>query len=269
VAAVREICDRHNLWLIEDNCDALGSTYQGRYTGTWGDMGTSSFYPPHHITTGEGGAVYTNDNRLWRILLSMRDWGRDCWCESGRDNTCGQRFSKQFGQLPFGYDHKYVYSHLGYNLKPTDMQGAVGCAQLEKLLGFKALRKRNFDILYRSLKDCETFIQLPMPTPQSDPNWFGFLITVKNNAPFGRNEIVRHLEEKNIQTRNLFAGNLTYHPCFSHLKHGKDYRIIGELENTNRVMQRSFWIGLYPGLGKPEMEFMGSVISEFIHDGRH
>ena len=264
IQKVLEVCRKYDLWLIEDNCDALGSTYQDKFTGTWGDVGTSSFYPPHHITTGEGGAVYANDKQLIKILLSMRDWGRDCWCESGQDNTCGRRFSQQFGRLPFGYDHKYVYSQLGYNLKPTEMQAAVGCAQLGKLFAFKDARKANFDVLHKALKDCEATLQLPAKTPGSDPNWFGFLITVNEDAPFGRNDLVAWLESRNVQTRNLFAGDLTRHPCFSHLREGTDYRIVGQLAHTLRVMRQSFWIGLFPGLGEPEMKYMAVAIREFI-----
>lgn len=261
VRAVREFCDKHGLWLIEDNCDALGSRYEGKFTGTWGDIGTSSFYPPHHMTTGEGGAVYTNDPLLRRIMLSLRDWGRDCWCGSGHDNTCGCRFTGTFGTLPPGYDHKYVYSHFGYNLKATDMQAAVGCAQLEKLPQFIAARKENFRILHDGLKDCKNLI-LPEQYPESDPSWFGFLITRTPSAPFSRNDMTRRLEERRIQTRNLFAGNLTRHPCFEMLREGTDYRIAAPLTVTDRIMNDSFWIGLYPGMTRSMLDFMIRTIRE-------
>lgn len=264
IQAVKSFCDRHNLWLIEDNCDALGSTYQGRLTGTWGDIGTSSFYPPHHMTMGEGGAVYTEDKLLKKIILSMRDWGRDCWCESGVDNTCGCRFSKQYGTLPFGYDHKYVYNHFGYNLKPTDMQAAIGCAQLDKLEGFTARRRENYQRLRTGLANLDRFFHLPEPTPNSEPSWFGFLLTLKDEVSFTRNEIVEHLESANIQTRNLFAGNITRHPCFELLVLNKDYRIIGELTVTDKIMTDSFWIGVYPGMGTEAVEYMIETIRDFV-----
>ena len=267
IHAVKDFCNTHNLWLIEDNCDALGSTYDEQYTGTFGDIGTSSFYPPHHMTMGEGGAVYTDNKLLKKILLSMRDWGRDCWCDSGVDNTCGCRFSKQHGTLPFGYDHKYVYSHFGYNLKPTDMQAAIGCAQLEKLPGFIERRKENFQFLYNNLKDMQKLFILPKATPKSDPSWFGFLLTLRDGVTFKRNDIVTFLEEKNIQTRNLFAGNLTRHPCFSPLKEGKDYRIAGELKNTDKIMHDSFWLGLYPGMTEGMIKYMSDQIKAFAGFG--
>lgn len=253
IKAVKNFCDKNDLWLIEDNCDALGSKYcmDGKwgYTGTFGDIATSSFYPPHHMTMGEGGAVYTNDPELHRIVNSMRDWGRDCWCPSGHDNTCGCRFTQQFGELPLGYDHKYVYSHFGYNLKVTDMQAAIGCAQLEKLPGFIEARQRNWQYLKDNLKDMDKYLILPEPTENSSPSWFGFMMTVKENAPFSRDQLVRHLEENKIQTRMLFAGNLTKHPCFDEMrKAGKGYRIIGELINTDLIMNNSFWVGVYPGM---------------------
>ncbi len=262
IKAVKAFCEKHCLWLIEDNCDALGSKYDGRFTGTWGDIGTSSFYPPHHMTMGEGGAVYTNDPLLKKILLSLRDWGRDCWCDSGVDNTCGCRFSKQFGQLPPGYDHKYVYSHFGYNLKATDLQAAIGCAQLEKLPSFTEKRKENFRVLYDGLKDLPQ-LRLFSRYPESDPSWFGFLITLTDRAGFTRNELTGHLESKKIQTRNLFAGNLTKHPCFESLKEGVDYRIAGELVNTDKIMNDAFWIGLYPGMGKEKLDYMIQIIRAF------
>lgn len=253
IKAIKKFCDKNDLWLIEDNCDALGSKYcmDGKwgYTGTFGDIATSSFYPPHHMTMGEGGAVYTNDPELHRIVNSMRDWGRDCWCPSGHDNTCGCRFTQQFGELPLGYDHKYVYSHFGYNLKVTDMQAAIGCAQLEKLPGFIEARQRNWQYLKDNLKDMDKYLVLPEPTENSSPSWFGFMMTVKENAPFTRDQLVRHLEENKIQTRMLFAGNLTKHPCFDEMrKVGKGYRIIGELINTDLIMNNSFWVGVYPGM---------------------
>ena len=262
IKAVKAFCEKHGLWLVEDNCDALGSTYAGKFTGTWGDIGTSSFYPPHHMTMGEGGAVYTNDPLLKKIALSMRDWGRDCWCESGVDNTCGCRFTKQFGKLPLGYDHKYVYSHFGYNLKATDMQAAIGCAQLEKFPGFVEKRKENFKRLYEGLEGVPQ-LQLFEKLPESDPSWFGFLMTVKPDAKFSRNDLAKHLESKKIQTRNLFAGNILKHPCFESLQEGVDYRVAGALEVTDEIMNSSLWIGLYPGMGAPKIDYMVNVIREF------
>ena len=260
--AVKAFCEKHNLWLIEDNCDALGSKYDGKFTGTWGDIGTSSFYPPHHMTMGEGGAVYTNDPLLKKIALSMRDWGRDCWCESGVDNTCGCRFTRQFGQLPVGYDHKYVYSHFGYNLKATDLQAAVGCAQLEKFPGFVEKRKANYARLYAALKDLPQ-ISVFCPYPESEPSWFGFLMTVRPDADFTRNDLAKHLEAANIQTRNLFAGNIVKHPCFETLREGVDYRIAAPLVNTDTVMNSSLWIGLYPGMGDEKLDYMANTIRAF------
>ena len=262
VSEVKAFCDRHHLWLIEDNCDALGSRYGEKFTGTWGDMGTSSFYPPHHLTMGEGGAVYTDNPLLKKIALSMRDWGRDCWCESGIDNTCKCRFTKKFGDLPLGYDHKYVYSHLGYNLKATDMQAAIGCAQLEKLPSFAARRKANFSRLYGRLKDLPQ-LRLFESYPESDPSWFGFLMTVQPNAGFSRNDLARHLEAANIQTRNLFAGNIVRHPCFDSMREGIDYRIAGELKNTDTIMNNSLWIGLYPGMDDARLDYMADTIRKF------
>ncbi|MBO7684064.1 MAG: lipopolysaccharide biosynthesis protein RfbH [Kiritimatiellae bacterium] len=260
--AVKAFCDRHGLWLVEDNCDALGSTFAGRFTGTWGDLGTSSFYPPHHMTMGEGGAVVTSDPLLRKIALSMRDWGRDCWCESGVDDTCGCRFTKQFGRLPLGYDHKYVYSHFGYNLKATDMQAAVGCAQLEKFPEFVERRKANFDRLcagVRDLPQLRAFSKLP----ESDPSWFGFLMTVRPDAGFSRNDLAKFLESRNIQTRNLFAGNILRHPCFESLAEGVDYRVAGQLANTETIMNDSLWIGLYPGMGEARLDYMVKSVREF------
>ena len=260
--AVTAFCKKHGLWLIEDNCDALGSKYDGRFTGTWGDIGTSSFYPPHHMTMGEGGAVYMSDPLLHKIALSIRDWGRDCWCESGHDNTCGCRFTKQFGKLPLGYDHKYVYSHFGYNLKATDMQAAIGCAQLEKFPSFVEKRKANFTRLYEGLKDIPQ-LRLFEKYPESDPSWFGFLMTVRPDAGFTRNDLAKHLEASNIQTRNLFAGDITKHPCFDSLVEGRDYRIAGPLANTDTIMNSSLWIGLYPGMGEAKLDYMIQDIRRF------
>ncbi|MCT7556234.1 lipopolysaccharide biosynthesis protein RfbH [Aliarcobacter butzleri] len=260
---VKEFCDKHNLWLIEDNCDALGSTYEGKFTGTWGDIGTSSFYPPHHMTMGEGGATYTNNPLLKKIMLSLRDWGRDCWCESGVDNTCGCRFSQSFGTLPKGYDHKYVYSHFGFNLKATDMQAAIGVAQLEKFPTFVEKRKENQKKLYDGLKDLEQ-LHLVETQPNSDPSWFGFMMTLKDGVNFTRNELVEYLEANKIQTRNLFAGNMTRHPMFDSMVLGKDYRVIGDLKVTDKIMNDSFWIGLYPGMGDDSINYMIKKIREFI-----
>lgn len=263
IKAVKEFCDKNNLWLIEDNCDALGSTYDGKPTGTWGDIGTSSFYPPHHMTMGEGGATYTDNPLLKKIMLSMRDWGRDCWCESGVDNTCGARFSQSFGTLPKGYDHKYVYSHFGFNLKVSDMQAAIGVAQLEKFPTFVEKRKENFTKLYNGLKDLEEVI-LVEKQPLSDPSWFGFMITLKDGVPFTRNELSGFLENSNIQTRNLFAGNMLRHPMFDSLVENEEYRVVGELKNTDKIMNDSFWIGLYPGMGDDAINYMVEKIREFI-----
>ena len=265
--AVLAFCEKHNLWLIEDNCDALGSEYTidgvTKKTGTWGHIGTSSFYPPHHMTMGEGGAVYTNDPELNKITLSFRDWGRDCWCASGVDNTCRMRFTGQFGELPKGYDHKYVYSHFGFNLKITDMQAAVGCAQLEKLDQIVAARRANYQMLYDGLKDVPGLI-LPVAEANSNPSWFGFLIAVKEDAGFTRNELTGYLEQNKIQTRNLFAGNLTKHPCFDEMRQtGEGYRIVGELKNTDFVMTNGFWIGVFPGMTKEMNQWMIKCIREF------
>lgn len=263
IKAVKEFCDKHDLWLIEDNCDALGSLYEGKPTGTWGDIGTSSFYPPHHMTMGEGGATYTNNPLLKKIMLSMRDWGRDCWCESGVDNTCKKRFSQKFGELPIGYDHKYVYSHFGFNLKVSDMQAAVGCAQIEKFPTFVARRKENFKRLYDGLKDIKELI-LVTPQPNSDPSWFGFMMTVADGAKFSRNDLSEYLEKAGIQTRNLFAGNMTRHPLFADLQVGKDYRVVGELKNTDKIMNDSFWIGVYPGMSAEKIKYIIDVIVGFV-----
>jgi CDP-6-deoxy-D-xylo-4-hexulose-3-dehydrase len=269
LSAVKKFCDKHGLWLIEDNCDALGSKYEldgvTKFTGTIGDIGTSSFYPPHHMTMGEGGAVYTNNPLLHRIINSFRDWGRDCQCPPGRDNLCGHRFDSQYGELPRGYDHKYVYSHLGYNLKATDMQAAVGCAQLEKFPSFVARRIHNFNRLKEGLACLEDKLILPEPQKNSSPSWFGFLITVKKDAGVTRDGLVSNLENKGIQTRMLFAGNLVKHPCFDGMrKTGEGYRIAGELINTDRIMNDTFWIGVYPGMTDEKIEYMAKIIKEAV-----
>ena len=266
--AVKAFCDKHGLWLVEDNCDALGSEYTidgvTKKTGTWGHIGTSSFYPPHHMTMGEGGAVYTDDAELDKIVRSFRDWGRDCWCMGGVDNTCKCRFTGKFGELPAGYDHKYVYSHFGFNLKVTDMQAAIGCAQLEKLDYIVEARRRNFKILREGLEGTEGLI-LPEPMKNSDPSWFGFLISVKLDAGFTRNQLSEYLESKRIQTRNLFAGNLVKHPAFDEMRAtGKGFRIVGELKNTDFVMTNTFWIGVYPGMTEDMLQYMISTIREFV-----
>ena len=249
--AVKAFCDRHGLWLVEDNCDALGTRYtidgKERFSGTIGDIGTSSFYPPHHMTMGEGGAVYTDNPLLHKIIRSFRDWGRDCVCPSGRDNLCGHRFDRQYGELPLGYDHKYVYSHFGYNLKATDMQAAIGCAQLEKFPSFVERRRHNFKRLYEGLKEAEDKLILPQAAPNSRPSWFGFLITCREGTD--RNKVVPYIESKGVQTRMLFAGNLTKHPCFDQMREtGEGYRIAGSLQVTDRIMRDTFWVGLYPGM---------------------
>lgn len=263
--AVKEFCDENGLWLIEDNCDALGSRYEFdgkiQFTGTFGHIGTSSFYPPHHMTMGEGGAVYTKDKLLHKIMRSMRDWGRDCECPSGCDNLCGHRFEGQYGSLPKGYDHKYVYSHFGYNLKATDLQAAIGCAQLEKLPKFTEKRKKNWQYLKARLEELSDILILPEAAIDSDPAWFGFYVTCREGV--SRNQLVRHLESKGIQTRMLFAGNITRHPCFEHLQEGTDYRIAGSLERTDQVMNHGFWIGVYPGMS-PAM--LNETIKQ-IHEG--
>jgi len=246
------ITQKHNLWLIEDNCDALGSRYNGRLTGTFGHIATLSFYPAHHITTGEGGCVITNDEDLARIARSYRDWGRDCYCTGGENNTCGKRFSQQFGTLPYGYDHKYVYSHIGYNLKMTDMQAAIGCAQMDKLEGFTRKRKSNFAKIYQGLKKFEEYLILPKATPRSDPSWFVFLITVKDNSRFSREDIVGFLNENRIETRNLFCGNILRQPAFMNIER----RVVGDLKNTDYVMNNTFFIGVYPGMTDEKITYM-------------
>ncbi len=271
LSAVKDFCDAHGLWLIEDNCDALGSKYNykggWKYTGTIGHIGTSSFYPPHHMTMGEGGSVYTNDGLLKRLVESFRDWGRDCWCPSGRDNTCKQRFTQQFGALPKGYDHKYVYSHFGYNLKVTDMQAAIGCAQLEKLPQFIEARKRNWKTLRDGLDGLSEKLILPEPSKNSDPSWFGFLLTVKDGSGCTRDELVSHLEKNGIQTRMLFAGNLIKHPCFDEMRQeGKGFRVVGELVNTDRIMRDTFWVGVYPGMTGSMIKFLIEQIQAALPD---
>ena len=258
--AVMEVANRHNLWLIEDNCDAVGSTYNGRNTGTFGHMATTSFYPAHHITMGEGGCVLTKSPVLKKIVESFRDWGRDCWCAPGETNTCGKRFDWQLGDLPCGYDHKYIYSHIGYNLKMTDMQAAVGVAQLDKLDQFTAVRKQNFQHLYDGLKPFEEYLILPEATPNSDPSWFGFLVTVRPDAPFSRNDLVRYLEENHIATRQLFGGNLIRQPAYQNINH----RVVGDLTNTDMVMNQSFWIGVYPSLTAPMLDYVIERFDTFI-----
>ncbi|MBQ3435337.1 MAG: lipopolysaccharide biosynthesis protein RfbH [Selenomonadaceae bacterium] len=265
--AVKDFCDRHNLWLIEDNCDALGAAYtidgQEKFTGTIGDIGTSSFYPAHHLTMGEGGAVYTNNPKLHKLIRSFRDWGRDCICPPGKDNFCGHRFDGKRGDLPQGYDHKYVYSHFGYNLKITDMQAAVGCAQLKKLPVFVERRRQNFTRLFEGLRDLQDKLILPTPCDNSRPSWFGFLITCK--AGVDRNQIIKHLEGNGIQTRMLFSGNLIKHPCFDDMRaSGTGYRVVGSLENTDRIMNDTFWIGVYPGMTEAQIDYMIEKIREAI-----
>ena len=260
LSAVLKICRRHNLWLIEDNCDAVGSLYDGQRTGSFGDLATVSFYPAHHITMGEGGAVLAKSARLKTLVESFRDWGRDCWCLPGKADTCGKRFDWQLGSLPYGYDHKYIYSHLGYNLKATDMQAAVGVAQLKKLPGFIAARRQNWQRLRDGLADLEEFFMLPRPTASSEPSWFGFALSVRPTSPFSRHDVVTHLEQRKIATRQLFAGNLLCQPAFRDVQH----RVVGELTNTNRVMEDTFWIGVYPGISQPMCDFMLEAIHEFV-----
>ena len=270
LSAVKKFCDEHRLWLVEDNCDALGSEYTidgvTKYTGTWGDIGTSSFYPPHHLTMGEGGAVYTDDPLLHRLLLSYRDWGRDCICPSGHDGVCGHRFDRQFGELPLGYDHKYTYSHFGYNLKATDMQAAVGVEQLKKFPEFIEKRKKNWEYFRNQLveKGLERYFVLPEAAENSSPSWFGFLLTVRDGAGKERNEITAYLESHNIQTRLLFSGNLIKHPCFDECRGTDAYRVAGGLENTDKVMERTFWVGVYPGMTEEKMDYMVKCLSEVL-----
>lgn len=272
--AVKGFCEKHNLWLIEDNCDALGSKYtidgETRYTGTWGDIGTSSFYPPHHMTMGEGGAVYTNNPLLHRLILSFRDWGRDCICPSGRDNFCGHRFDGQvqFGELPKGYDHKYVYSHFGYNLKLTDLQAAIGVEQLKKFPDFIKKRRENWEMLALALKSTNNIKEkliLPEPAENSEPSWFGFLISVRPESGLGRNSVTKYIENHNIQTRLLFSGNIIKHPCFDQIRNTDKYRVVGNLENTDFVMNNSFWVGVYPGMTDEMIDYMAEIITEAVN----
>jgi CDP-6-deoxy-D-xylo-4-hexulose-3-dehydrase len=258
--AVQALCRARGLWLIEDNCDALGSTYNGRLTGSFGDMATSSFYPPHHITMGEGGAVLSNSGKLKFLVESFRDWGRDCWCESGKDNTCKKRFDWQLGALPCGYDHKYIYSHLGYNLKPTDIQAAIGLAQLDKLPIFTEARKQNWRQLHEALAPYDEFLILPRATEGSDPSWFGFVLTLREGAPFTRSQMVRFLEERHIHTRMLFGGNLLRQPAFIDRPH----RVAGSLENTDAVMDRTFFIGVYPGMTAEMLAYVEESFAGFF-----
>lgn len=267
LAAVKAFCDKHKLWLVEDNCDALGSRYtidgKEKFTGTIGDIGTSSFYPPHHMTMGEGGAVYTNNPVLNKIIRSFRDWGRDCICPPGRDNFCGHRFDRQYGELPLGYDHKYVYSHFGYNLKATDMQAAVGCAQLKKFPSFVERRRHNFERMRAALEDVQDKFILPVPCPHSKPSWFGFLLTCKEGVD--KVAVTRFVEAHGVQTRALFAGNLIKHPCFDEMRaSGKGYRVVGELTNTDRIMRDTFWVGLYPGMTDEKIDYMAKVIKDSV-----
>ena len=269
LAAVKAFCDRHGLWLVEDNCDALGTRYtmngEEKFTGTVGDIGTSSFYPPHHMTMGEGGAVYTDNPLLNKIIRSMRDWGRDCVCASGQDNLCGHRFDRQYGELPLGYDHKYVYSHFGYNLKATDLQAAIGCAQIEKFPSFVEKRRHNFERLHKALEGLEDRLILPEAAPNSRPSWFGFLITCKEGTD--RNKVVQYVESRGVQTRMLFAGNLIKHPCFDEMRaEGKGYRVVGDLTNTDRIMRDTFWVGVYPGMNDEMIDYMAKTIREALDE---
>ena len=265
---VKVFCDRHNLWLVEDNCDALGSQYTidgvTKFTGTWGDIGTSSFYPPHHMTMGEGGCVYTDNPLLHRLILSYRDWGRDCICPSGRDNFCGHRFDGQFGELPKGYDHKYVYSHFGYNLKVTDMQAAVGVEQLKKFPGFIERRRHNWERLREALTSVNDKLILPEPAENSRPSWFGFLISIRPETEINRNEVTKYIEDHNVQTRLLFSGNLIKHPCFNQIRDTDAYRVVGTLDGTEFIMNNSFWIGVYPGMTDEMVDYMAVTVKEAV-----
>lgn len=266
--AVKAFCDRYGLWLVEDNCDALGSKYildgQERFTGTIGDIGTSSFYPPHHMTMGEGGCVYTNHPLLARISKSMRDWGRDCVCPSGHDNFCGHRFDGQHGLLPKGYDHKYVYGHLGYNLKVTDLQAAIGCEQIKKMPSFIEARRHNWEYLRTKLQPLEDKLILPEPAPNSIPSWFGFLISLRTESGLKRHEIIRTLEAKNIQTRLLFSGNIIRHPCFDTLRGSNAYRVVGDLSVSDFITENTFWIGVYPGMSDAMLDYMAQSLTECV-----
>ncbi|WP_302449861.1 lipopolysaccharide biosynthesis protein RfbH [Ruthenibacterium lactatiformans] len=269
LSAIKAFCDKYDLWLVEDNCDALGTQYtirgETKYTGTIGDIGTSSFYPPHHMTMGEGGCVYTNDPKLNRLIKSFRDWGRDCVCPSGRDNFCGHRFDGQYGELPQGYDHKYVYSHFGYNLKVTDMQAAIGCEQLKKFPSFIERRRHNWERLRAALAHASDKLILPEPCPSSRPSWFGFLISLRPESGLDRNAVTRYVEEHNVQTRLLFSGNLIKHPCFDEMRAtGRGYRVVGGLENTDFIMNNTFWVGVYPGMTDEMLDYMAKVILEAV-----
>jgi CDP-6-deoxy-D-xylo-4-hexulose-3-dehydrase len=269
VDRVLRFCRKHDLWLIEDNCDALGSSYKGKFTGTFGHIATQSFYAPHHMTMGEGGALFTNDSRLKRLIESFRDWGRDCWCSPGHDNSCRKRHSRQYGDLPFGYDHKYVFSHFGYNLKVTDLQAAIGCAQLGKLPKFTEARKRNFQELSLGLEKHADRLILPEATNGADPSWFGFPVTVREGAGFTRDQVVSSLERNRIQTRVLFAGNLLRHPCFDALRKSRaGYRVVGDLPNTDRVMMHSLWVGVYPGIDAARRRMIVKTLHDFLERRR-
>lgn len=262
--AVKEFCDKHSLWLIEDNCDALGTQYtingKTKFTGTWGDIGTSSFYPPHHMTMGEGGCVYTDNPLLHRLILSYRDWGRDCICPSGHDNFCDHRFDGRHSQLPDGYDHKYVYSHFGYNLKVTDLQAAIGCEQLKKFPAFIERRRHNWERLHKALEEVQDKLILPEPAEGSRPSWFGFLISIKPESNLDRDKVTRYIEKHNIQTRLLFSGNLIKHPCFDQIRNTDAYRIVGDLANTEFIMKNTFWVGVYPGMTDVKIDYMVKCI---------
>lgn len=267
---VKKFCDRHELWLVEDNCDALGTEYTidgvTKHTGTWGDIGTSSFYPPHHMTMGEGGCVYTDNPKLSRLIMSFRDWGRDCICPSGHDNYCGHRFEGRHGQLPEGYDHKYVYSHFGFNLKVTDLQAAIGCEQLKKFPAFVERRRHNWERLYKGLEEVSDKIILPEPADSSRPSWFGFLISIRPQTGLSRNKVVSYIEEHNIQTRLLFSGNLIKHPCFDQIRGTEAYRVVGDLGNTEFIMNNTFWIGVYPGMTDEMTDYMAKIIKEAVSE---
>mgnify|MGYP002427487131 FL=1 len=269
IATVKAFCDKNNLWLIEDNCDALGTQYtisgETKFSGTWGDIGTSSFYPPHHMTMGEGGCVYTNDPQLHRLILSYRDWGRDCICPSGHDNFCGHRYDGQYGQLPQGYDHKYVYSHFGYNLKVTDLQAAVGVEQLKKFPSFIERRRHNWERLHKALECIQDKIILPEPAENSRPSWFGFLISVRPETGIERNKITRYIEEHNVQTRLLFSGNIIKHPCFDQIRDTDAYRVSGDLSETEFVMNNTFWVGVYPGMTDVMIDYMAEIIKDAVN----
>lgn len=269
IKAVKAFCDKHNLWLVEDNCDALGTQYtidgETKFSGTWGDIGTSSFYPPHHMTMGEGGCVYTDNPKLNRLILSFRDWGRDCICPSGHDNFCGHRYDGQFGRLPKGYDHKYVYSHFGYNLKVTDMQAAIGVEQLKKFPSFIEKRRHNWDRLHKELEAAQDKIILPEPAEDSRPSWFGFVISVRPDTGIDRNAITRYIEDHNVQTRLLFSGNLTKHPCFDQIRDTDAYRVVGSLDTTDFIMNNTFWVGVYPGMTDAMIDYMAEIIIDALN----